>query len=560
MKANLDGSKRKSRMKSQADPAIPQVAVIGSGYWGKHLVRNYHELNALRLICDTNEMVLSAFKEIYPEVETCLALNDVLLNKDIAGVVIATPAEMHYSFAKEAILAGKHVYVEKPLVLHDDEAEELISLAASHDRILMVGHLLQYHPIFVELKRLAANGDLGRINYIYSNRLNLGKIRREENILWSFAPHDISMILSLADEVPESVVATGGNYLHKRIADVTTTHLTFPSGLQAHVFVSWLHPFKEQKLVVVGDKKMAVFNDTKPWDDKLWLYPHKIRWENNLPIPDKGEPERLDIPQHEPLQMECRHFLDCISAGKQPLTDGNEGLRVLRVLNAAQKSIDQNSSVIQINDQGSKASDKGVNDRTMQSTDVFVHETSIVDDDSHVGKGTKIWHFSHVLSGTTIDENCNIGQNVVVGPDVKIGKGCKIQNNVSVYKGVTLEEGVFCGPSMVFTNIFNPRAEIRKMGQVRPTLVKKGTTIGANATVVCGTTLGRYAFIGAGSVVTRSVKDHALVAGNPARQIGWACRCGERLPDDLRCLSCSSLYEEIVDGLREISPKELANR
>ena len=547
-------------MTSQTDPAIPNVAVIGSGYWGKHLVRNYHELNALRLICDTNEMVLSAFKENYPEVEICVALNDVLLNKDISGVVIATPAEMHYSFAKEAILAGKHVYVEKPLVLHDDEAEELISLAASHDRILMVGHLLQYHPVFVELKRLATNGDLGRINYIYSNRLNLGKIRREENILWSFAPHDISMILSLADEAPESVVATGGNYLHKRIADVTTTHLTFPSGLQAHVFVSWLHPFKEQKLVVVVDKKMAVFDDTKPWDDKLLLYPHKIRWEKNLPVPDKGEPERLEIPQHEPLQMECRHFIDCISAGKQPLTDGSEGLRVLRVLNAAQESIDQNSSIILINNQGSKISDKGLNDRAMQSTDVFVHETAIVDDDSHVGKGTKIWHFSHILSGTTIDENCNIGQNVMVGPDVRIGKGCKIQNNVSVYKGVTLEDGVFCGPSMVFTNIFNPRAEIRKMGQVRPTLVKKGTTIGANATVICGTTLGRYAFVGAGSVVTRSVKDHALVAGNPARQIGWACRCGERLPDDLMCLSCGSLYEEFVDGLREISSKEPSNR
>ena len=229
-------------------------------------------------------------------------------------------------------------------------------MRSEHDRILMVGHLLQYHPVFVELKRMAANGDLGRINYIYSNRLNLGKIRREENILWSFAPHDISMILSLAGEEPESVVATGGNYLHKRIADVTTTHLTFSSGLQAHVFVSWLHPFKEQKLVVVGDKKMAVFNDTKPWDDKLFLYPHKIRWENNLPVPDKGEPERLDIPQDEPLRLECRHFLDCISAGTQPLTDGKEGLRVLRVLNAAQKSIDRNSAVIHINRQEDKDS------------------------------------------------------------------------------------------------------------------------------------------------------------------------------------------------------------
>jgi len=420
----------------------------------------------------------------------------------------------------------------------------------------MVGHLLQYHPVFVELKKMATNGDLGRINYIYSNRLNLGKIRREENILWSFAPHDISMILSLAGEEPESVIATGGNYLHKRIADVTTTHLAFSSGLQAHVFVSWLHPFKEQKLVVVGDKKMAVFNDTKPWNDKLFIFPHKIRWENNLPVPDQGEPERLDIPQDEPLELECRHFLNCIAMGKQPLTDGEEGLRVLRVLNAAQKSVDQNSSIIQLGRQGGKGREREdgrgpLVSRARLMPDTFIHKTSIVDDNSHIGTGTKIWHFTHVLSGTTIGENCNIGQNVVVGPDVKIGKGCKIQNNVSVYKGVTLEDGVFCGPSMVFTNIFNPRAEIRKMGQVRPTLVKKGTTIGANATVICGATLGRYAFVGAGSVVTRSVKDHALVAGNPARQIGWACQCGERLPDDLMCSSCGNLYEEAVDGLRQ---------
>ena len=544
-------------MTSIAEPGTPNVAVIGSGYWGKNLVRNYHELNALRLICDTNETVLASFKENYPGVETCVALNDVLLNRDIAGVVIATPAEMHYNFAKEAILAGKHVYIEKPLVLHDAEAEELIALAAEHDRILMVGHLLQYHPVFVELKRMAGNGELGRINYIYSNRLNLGKIRREENILWSFAPHDISMILSLAGEEPESVVAMGGNYLHKRIADVTTTHLTFSSGLQAHVFVSWLHPFKEQKLVVVGDKKMAVFNDTKPWEDKLFIYPHSIRWENNLPVPDKGEPERPDITQDEPLRLECRHFLDCIAAGKQPLTDGREGLRVLRVLNAAQKSIDQNSSTVWIGGPGEEKDRNQLpsSSDSPSSTGYFAHETAIVDESSHIGEGTRLWHFTHILGGTTIGENCNLGQNVVVGPDVRIGKGCKIQNNVSVYKGVTLEDGVFCGPSMVFTNIFNPRAEIGKMDQVRPTLVKKGATIGANATVICGATLGRYAFIGAGSVVTRSVKDHALVAGNPARQIGWACRCGERLPDNLTCLSCGKRYEEVVDGLRE-TPSE----
>ena len=208
-------------------------------------------------------------------------------------------------------------------------------------RVLMVGHLLQYHPAFVRLKELASKGDLGRINYIHSHRLNLGKIRREENILWSFAPHDISMILSLAQEEPESVLTTGGFYLHKKIADVTTTHLDFPSGLRAHIFVSWLHPFKVQELVVVGDRKMAVFDDTRPWGEKLLLYPHEIKWQDNVPVPAKAEPEKLDIPQAEPLRVECQQFLECMTNGKQPLTDGREGLKVLKILNASQRSLDQ---------------------------------------------------------------------------------------------------------------------------------------------------------------------------------------------------------------------------
>ena len=222
-------------------------------------MRNYWEMGKLRVICDKNEEVLAGFQRQYDGVEVCLALHEALGREDIGGVVIATPAETHYRLAREALLAGKHVYVEKPLVLDEQEGEDLIALAGDKDLTLMVGHLLQYHPVFERLKDLVAGGDLGRINYIYSHRLNLGKIRREENILWSFAPHDISMILALAGEEPEAISATGGNYLHRRIADVTTTHLEFPSGLQSHIFVSWLHPFKEQKLVVVGDRKMAVF-------------------------------------------------------------------------------------------------------------------------------------------------------------------------------------------------------------------------------------------------------------------------------------------------------------
>jgi len=308
--------------------------------------------------------------------------------------------------------------------------------------------------------------------------------------------------------------------------------------------------------VIVGDRKMAVFDDTKPWEDKLLLYAHKIKWQNNLPIPYKAEPERLDIFQNEPLRVECQHFIECISNGEQPITDGREGVRVLKVLNASQRSLDQNGKTIYLSKPDNNAetlstakprgrSNELIND---DKNDFFTHPSAFIDDGSQIGSETKIWHFSHILSGSTIGKNCNIGQNVVVGPDVRIGDGCKIQNNISIYKGVTLEDHVFCGPSMVFTNVYNPRAEIIKMDQVRPTIVKKGATIGANATIVCGHTIGRYAFIGAGAVVIKNVHDHAMVVGNPAIRIGWVCECGERLSDELKCLKCNAQFEQKEKG------------
>lgn len=510
--------------------AQPMVAVIGSGYWGKNLIRVFDQLGALAAICDTNETLLADFKARLPHVDASLAVSDILARPDVQAVVVATPVETHHLLAREALLAGKHVFVEKPLVLHESEALELIRLAEASGRTLMVGHLLQYHPAFVALRGMAAGGALGRINYIYSHRLNLGKIRREENILWSFAPHDISMILSLAGEEPASVLATGGSYLHKSIADVTTTHMEFASGLKAHVFVSWLHPFKEQKLVVVGDKRMAVFDDTLPWPDKLLLYPHHIRWENNVPVPERAEPERPKIPEQEPLEAECRHFLDCVAHGRTPLTDGREGLRVLKVLNMSQRSLDAGGRRLPA-DPGPEGRDGA-----------FVHETAVVDENAVIGAGSKVWHFSHLMPGCRIGERVTIGQNVVVGPDVTVGSGCKIQNNVSLYKGVTLEEDVFVGPSAVFTNVHNPRAHIRRMDELRPTLVCRGATIGANATIVCGVRIGRYAFVGAGAVVTRDVPDHALVVGNPARRTGWMCKCANKLDADLVCPVCEKRF------------------
>jgi UDP-2-acetamido-3-amino-2,3-dideoxy-glucuronate N-acetyltransferase len=523
----------------------PAVAVVGAGNWGKNLVRNFYELGVLKAVSDKNSDSLKQMRELYTSCDFYSSLKDVLSRDDIDGIAIATPAETHFLLAREALSSGKHVFVEKPLTLSEKDAVELITLAQKNNLVLMVGHLLQYHGAFIKLKQMVSDGELGRINYIYSHRLNLGKIRREENILWSFAPHDISMILSLAGEEPESVIATGGNYLHKKIADVTTTHLEFSSGIKAHVFVSWLHPFKDQKLVVVGEQKMAVFDDTLPWEEKLLIYPHQVKWEKNVPVPTRGIPESVSISHAEPLKMECEHFLDCIEKRKQALTNGEEGLRVLKVLNAAERSLNENGLRINLK-----------NDATLQSHDkdnYYFHSTAQIDENVEIGAGTKIWHFSHIISGSKIGKNCSIGQNVVIGPDVTIGNRCKIQNNVSIYKGVTLEDYVFCGPSAVFTNVINPRAEIKRMSEIKPTLVKKGATLGANCTIVCGHTIGRYAFIAAGSVITKDAPDFALMAGNPAKIKDWMCQCGNKLNSKYHCPQCGSKYKKTSkQGLQNI--------
>ncbi|GAH62181.1 unnamed protein product, partial [marine sediment metagenome] len=226
------------------------IAVIGSGYWGKNLVRNFNELGVLHTVCDSNLATLRSFQEKYPDKRFQNSFEVVLQDPNINAVAIATPAETHFDLAKKALLAGKHVFVEKPLSLVVSEAETLNQLATNRNLKLMVGHILLYHPAIIRLKEIINSGELGKINYIYSNRLNLGKFRTEENILWSFAPHDISAILYLLGEMPTQVMAQGGNYLNTEIADVTMSVLSFKSGVKGHVFVSWLHPSKEQKLVV----------------------------------------------------------------------------------------------------------------------------------------------------------------------------------------------------------------------------------------------------------------------------------------------------------------------
>jgi UDP-2-acetamido-3-amino-2,3-dideoxy-glucuronate N-acetyltransferase len=512
------------------------IAVIGAGQWGQNLIRNFHALDALYAICDSNEDIIKKNVSLYPQCRFFTSPEQLLNEADIQAVAIATPAESHAELVKLALKAGKDVFVEKPLSLSSSEGEEIQLLLK--DRILMVGHLLWYHPAILKLKSLIESGELGRMQYLYSTRLNLGKIRREENILWSFAPHDISVILGLLGEMPDSIQAQGGNYLREQIADVTVSLLSFPSGVKAHIFVSWLHPFKEQKLVVVGDKQMAVFDDLVK--DKLVLYPHSIHWKGNQPIPNKAEAKIIILDSIEPLYAECSHFLDCVRDRKPPRTDLQEGLRVLKVLEQCQSALE-----------GVKQPEKPK--FSSESSPYFVHHSASIDSNVEIGEGTSVWHYTHILKGSKIGKKCSIGQNVMIGPQANVGNGVKIQNNVSIYEGVTLEDFVFCGPSMVFTNVLHPRSEISRRHEFLPTLVKRGATLGANCTILCGTTIGSYAFIGAGAVVTKDVPDYALVVGNPARVVGWSCRCGFKLkqtfenPPTFHC-SCGDSYKKDSEG------------
>lgn len=531
------------------DPDIPEVvskniAIIGCGYWGQNLVRNFAELGALRTLCDSSPQILSRLEQLYPDVEKETKFEQVLADADINGVVISTPALLHHSMAKQALEAGKDVFVEKPLSLTVEEGEELVRLAEGKKRILMVGHLLEYHPGIVKLKEIVDSGELGKLNYIYSNRLNLGRFRTEENILWSFAPHDISVILLLLNEMPQELSAHGGQYLHQDVADVTITTMSFRSGVKAHIFVSWLHPYKEQKLVVVGDKKMALFDDVAP-KNKLLLYEHQIEWIDRMPVPHRQEAVPVEFAATEPLKLECQHFINCLTSRQRPKTDGRSALRVLQVLDTCQRSLRGQGTVISVSGE-----------------DYFIHPTSLVEEPANIGKGTKVWHFSHLMPNVTVGKNCTIGQNVFIGTKVSIGNNVKIENDVSVFEGVTLEDDVFCGPSCVFTNVKVPRSHISQKGKYVPTTVKRGATIGANSTIVCGNTIGKYAFIGAGTVVTKDIPDYALVYGNTARLQGWVCECGAKLDfgegSKAKCPSCGREYaKRKVKGKLKVERLEL---
>jgi UDP-2-acetamido-3-amino-2,3-dideoxy-glucuronate N-acetyltransferase len=519
------------------------LALIGAGHWGRNLARNFLDLGALHTLCDLSQETLDAYGAEYGGIRKTGDVDSVIADPAVKKVAIAAPAGLHFRLARSALLAGKDVFVEKPICLDKTEGEELVTLAERHGRMLMVGHLLQYHPCVEKLLSLVAKGELGRLYYVTSNRLNLGKIRYEENALWSFAPHDISVILSLAgNQLPEQVGCSGGSYLQQGVADTTLMTLKFASGLRAHVYVSWLNPFKEQKLTVVGSGGMAVFDDTRPWSEKLMLHREYLTWtDGQVPTPNKRGGEPVSVPEAEPLRAECRHFLEKCRDRSKPRTDGYEGLRVLRVLQAAQRSLEGSGEAVSLTSSQAKPH-------------YFAHPSAIVDEGAQIGEGSRIWHFAHVCAGARIGTGVSLGQNVFVGNKVVIGDRCKIQNNVSVYDNVILEEGVFCGPSMVFTNVYNPRALVERKNEYRDTVVKKGATLGANCTIICGVTIGEFAFVGAGAVINDDVPTYALMVGVPARQIGWMSRHGERLDLPLtgaataRCSATGDSYQ-LVEGV-----------
>lgn len=312
-------------------------------------MRTLAKLGQLAAVCDSSERCLSEARKMLgkraKDVRWVLSPDAILTDETISGVMVATPAETHYKVGKKVLAAGKDLFVEKPLTVNFSEGKKLVQEAERADKILMVGHLLEYHPAILKLHEIIRAGELGEIRYMMSHRLNLGKIRIRENALWSFAPHDISVILRIAGKIPFEVISTGGAYVSPNIPDITLMQMLFNHGIRAHIYVSWLHPFKEQRLVVVGSKKMASFCDITK---ELILYDQRVEWQKGRPVPIRGDGKKVKFDQAEPLAEECRHFIECIRTRATPRSDGWKGLEVLSLLHAAQKSLSTNGKRVLI--------------------------------------------------------------------------------------------------------------------------------------------------------------------------------------------------------------------
>jgi predicted dehydrogenase len=336
---------------------VLNIAVVGVGHWGPNLIRNFHHLSDVRLagMCDLDESRLARFRPRYPWCEFTTRYGDLIEDDSIHAVVIATSASTHFEIARDALLAGKDVFVEKPMCLRLDHAEELVSLARQQGRILMVGHLMKYHPAVKYLKRYLDSGKLGEPLYIHSQRLNLGEVRRDENAMWCLATHDISLVGYLLGKPPYEVMAVGQSFLRRPVQDTVFLLMRYEGPVLAHVHVSWLDPNKVRRTTVVGSTQMAVFDDMEPME-KLRIYDKGIEFPNgDYPSPDAALSLRVgdiftpSLEPQEPLRVECQHFARCVQMREQPMTDGYEGLEVVRVLEAAERSLNLSGVPVPVN-------------------------------------------------------------------------------------------------------------------------------------------------------------------------------------------------------------------
>lgn len=333
-----------------------RVALIGYGYWGPNLARNLHQLAGAEFVlcCDRDASRAALARKMYPHVPTTNRVEEVWGNPRVDAVVVATPVRSHFDLARAALESGKHVLVEKPLAMNSREAEELIRLAKARSRILMVGHTFEYNPAVLKLKELIRQGELGQVFYAYSTRVNLGKLQRDLNALWSIAPHDISILLCLFEQMPVEVSARGNSYLNAGVDDVVFLSLLFPDKVSAYVHASWLDPSKIRRMTIVGSKRMVVYDDVES-EGKIKIYDKgALKVEHGEIFGEfqyKLHSGDIHIPRielSEPLRNECAHFLECVANGAAPRTDGANGLRVIKVLEAAQRSLEKNGAPVEV--------------------------------------------------------------------------------------------------------------------------------------------------------------------------------------------------------------------
>jgi predicted dehydrogenase/serine acetyltransferase len=480
------------------------VGVAGVGYWGTNVARVLDGLDGCELgwCCDTDPARLEPLRSRYPDARLTSELEELLADEELDAVAVATPVADHAETARRVLEAGKHCFVEKPLAQRPEEARRLCELAAERGRVLMVGHLLEFHPGIVTLKRLLAEGELGDVHYIHSQRLNLGKLRADENALWSLGAHDVSVALMLTGEFPTEVGARGESYVRDGVEDVVFAFLRFPSGVVAHLHLSWLDPHKERRLTVVGSRRMASFDDMAT-ERKLTVFDKGFDPGANPPddfVARSGESRSPEVSDEEPLRLELAHFAECVRDEGRPRTDGESGLRVVTVLDALQRSLDEG----------------GVPVRLGEGVRIGGHV--VIHPGAEIGSGVRIGDHAQIRDGAVIGADSTIGSFVSVDPEVVVGERVSVQTRCYLAKGTTIEDDAFLGPGVTIANDDtmgrHPAGE-----ELQGATLRRACRIGAGAVLCPGVEVGEEAFVAAGAVVAADVPARAVVMGVPARQV-----------------------------------------